>query len=344
MIVAEELLQPISEESPCGEDLSYDVAFQELETMTRGKPETQFSPAEPPDWKHVQAKCLELFARSKDLRIALTLTLALLELEELPGFRQGLAVMKGLLNDHWSTVYPQLDPADDNDPLHRMNIVASLATAVGTFGDPFQVLERLRRIPLCNSVRMGRYSLLDILRVEAGVQTSGDKQDLTMAQIDAAFRSTDPRELAATYQELSSCLAIVHEIDESITNRVGASRAPDLGLLPGELLAMQKRIVPYLPSEAVLRPVEESAPVGTESAENLQMGSATGEIRSREDVLKILFKICEYYDRCEPSSPVPLMLKRAARLAKMDFMGIMNDLSPDAISQIRTITGEKEAE
>jgi type VI secretion system protein ImpA len=58
----------------------------------------------------------------------------------------------------------------------------------------------------------------------------------------------------------------------------------------------------------------------------------------------LLDKICQFYARFEPSSPVPLMIKRAARLAEMDFMQIMQDLSPDAISQIRTITGEKEVE
>jgi type VI secretion system protein ImpA len=67
-----------------------------------------------------------------------------------------------------------------------------------------------------------------------------------------------------------------------------------------------------------------------------------GEVRSREDVLNLLQKIWQYYERAEPSSPVPLMLKRAARLVEMDFMQIIHDLSPDAISQIRTITGEKE--
>ncbi len=41
---------------------------------------------------------------------------------------------------------------------------------------------------------------------------------------------------------------------------------------------------------------------------------------------------------------MPLLLKRAARLAEMDFMQIMQDLSPDAISQIRVVTGEKEEE
>ena len=76
MIVAEELLKPISDEAPCGEDLSYDPGLQELETLARGKPETQFSAAEPPNWKELRARCLELFARSKDLRVAMTLTVA----------------------------------------------------------------------------------------------------------------------------------------------------------------------------------------------------------------------------------------------------------------------------
>src|ERR1700730_1547781 len=239
MIIAEELLIPISEESPCGEDLSYDAGLQEMESLARGKPETQFSPGEPPDWKQLQTKCLELFARSKDLRIALTLSVALLELEGLAGFREALALMKGLSETFWATVYPQLDPADDNDPLQRMNIVASLATPVGTFGDPFQVLERLRRVPLCNSVRMGRYSRRDILRVESGGQPGDGKQELTMPQIDAAFRSTDPQELAETYRNLADCLAIVRKMDESITNRVRPSRAPGFRVLPGELPAME---------------------------------------------------------------------------------------------------------
>ena len=56
----------------------------------------------------------------------------------------------------------------------------------------------------------------------------------------------------------------------------------------------------------------------------------------------LLEKICDYYTRVEPSSPVPLLLKRAARLAEMSFMQIMEDLSPDGIAQVRTVTGEKE--
>jgi type VI secretion system protein ImpA len=338
MIVAEELLKPISDEWPCGEDLSYDASLQELETMARGKQETQFAAAEPPDWKKLRSSCLEVFARSKDLRIAMTLAVASLELDGLPGFRECLALVKGLLETYWAAVYPQLDPADDNDPLQRMNIVATLATPVGTYGDPLRILERLRAIPLCNSVQMGRYNFAEILRAESGVATEGDKPAVSTAQIEAAFRDSNPEELGERYKILGDCVTLVQEIDESITRTVGAANAPDLSPLSGDLAAMQSRVARYIKkTEAAAGDVTRASGQPGQVAFSLE-----GEIRSRDDVLRLLQKICHYYDRVEPSSPVPLMLKRAARLAEMDFMQIIQDLSPDAVTQIRTITGEKE--
>jgi len=343
MSLAEELLTPISEEAPCGVDLSYDVRLQELETLARGKPETQFSAAEPPDWKKIRASCLELFEQSKDLRVALTLTVALLELEEIAGFREGLALMGGLLGSYWMGVHPQLDPADNNDPLQRMNIVASLATPIGTFGDPFQILEKLRRTPLCNSARMGRRSLADFLKAEAGATAGGEGSGVTNAQIEAAFRDTKPEELGQTYRCVTDCLAIVKEMDANIMATVGATNAPDLDLLTRELSAMQKRIAPYISSASAGAEAIEGAGVSDLTAQGAPgVLSRSGEIRSRQDVTMLLEKICDYYARVEPSSPVPLLLKRAARLAEMSFMQIIEDLSPDAIPQVRTVTGEKE--
>src|ERR1700730_10008955 len=217
MIVAEELLKPISDEAPCGEDLSYDPGLQELETVARGKEETQFSAAEPPDWKAVRSSCLELFARSKDLRVAITLAVASLELDGLAGFRESLSLIKGLLEKYWPTFYPQLDPADDEDPLQRMNIVASLAMPVGTYGDSLRILERLRGKPLCDSLQLGRYSLADILRAETGAPSPDNKPEVKMAQIDSAFRDSNQEKLGEIFQILTDCITLVQGLDEAIT-------------------------------------------------------------------------------------------------------------------------------
>jgi type VI secretion system protein ImpA len=349
MISIEELLQPISEDAPCGEDLSYDVALQELENSARGKPETQFSAAEPPEWKQVAKAGLELFSRSKDLRIALTLTVAWLELEGLPGFQRGIGAMAGLLENFWAAVHPQLDPADDNDPLQRMNIVASLATPVGTYGDPYRVLERLRAAPLAKSTQMGQVSLSEMLRAESAGPGTEEAGQRTPAQIEAAFRDTSPEFLVLNYEAVTAAVSLVKELDDYLTNLVGPSNAPDLSALTSELAAIQKRVAPYFEAARATAATAEAAVAVAETggaAPAVAGASAgfsiTGEIRSRDEVLRLLDKIGQYYARYEPSSPVPLILKRAARLAAMDFMQIIADLTPDSAAQIRTITGEPE--
>ena len=69
-----------------------------------------------------------------------------------------------------------------------------------------------------------------------------------------------------------------------------------------------------------------------------------GEVNTRADVLKAIDRIVAYYNRSEPTSPVPLLLGRARRLAQMNFMDIMKDLAPDSLSQIQLIGGADESE
>ncbi|MBV9876257.1 MAG: type VI secretion system protein TssA [Verrucomicrobia bacterium] len=341
MIVAEELLKPVSEEAPCGEDLSYDPGFQAMETKARGTPETQFSEAKPPDWKEVRSLGLELFVRSKDLRVAVILAVAELELSGLPGFREVLALVTGLLERYWDNFHPQLDPGENNDPLERMNIVASLATPIGSYGDHLRVLERLRSAPLCDSIQMGRFSLSHILHAETGGGGGGDSATPSLSQIEAAFRDSNQDELVQNYRNLNESFAFVEAIDEYLTRTVGASKAPDLTLLSDELKSMRERIAPYLPTGLV---TGEALSAGSETSGSAVTApvSIQGDLQSREDVVRLLNKILEYYVRVEPSSPVPLILKRAVRLARMDFVQIIKDMAPDAISEIYRISGEKE--
>jgi type VI secretion system protein ImpA len=57
-----------------------------------------------------------------------------------------------------------------------------------------------------------------------------------------------------------------------------------------------------------------------------------------------LDKICDYYERYEPSSPLPMLLKRAKRLATKSFLDILEDLTPDGVSQARIIGGVEQGQ
>ena len=67
----------------------------------------------------------------------------------------------------------------------------------------------------------------------------------------------------------------------------------------------------------------------------------SGPIQSREDVIRVLDQVCDWYSKYEPSSPVPLLLHRAKRLVNKNFMELMQDLTPGGLSEIQTIAGSE---
>jgi type VI secretion system protein ImpA len=67
--------------------------------------------------------------------------------------------------------------------------------------------------------------------------------------------------------------------------------------------------------------------------------AVAGEIRSRQDAIRMLEKVCEFIERTEPSNPAPLLIRRAQRLVSKNFIEIMEDLAPDSLGVIKGIAG-----
>ncbi|MFC1805606.1 ImpA family type VI secretion system protein [Planctomycetota bacterium] len=138
LIDVEALTAEISPEAPCGEDISYDPAFSELDRIAQGTQEQvmgdEVIAAEEPNWSDVARRSLELLARSRDLRVLTYLILAALKVEGLTGLRDGLAVLRRLIETRWDTFYPLLDPEDDNDPTERVNIIEAISQPSASSG------------------------------------------------------------------------------------------------------------------------------------------------------------------------------------------------------------------
>jgi type VI secretion system protein ImpA len=56
-------------------------------------------------------------------------------------------------------------------------------------------------------------------------------------------------------------------------------------------------------------------------------------------VVRLLECICAYYEKYEPSSPVPLLLTRAKRLVSKNFIDALRDIAPDAVAQAEAVRG-----
>ena len=340
-----ELLTPVSADAPAGEDLEYDPQFVAIEEAMRSEPEQQFGEtivaATEEDWQSVKKLALELLPRSKDLRVVVYLVQALTHQEGLAGLQQGLALLRAMLEQFWDSIHPQLDPDDDLDPTARVNIIASLCDAT-------RMLRAVETAPMLQVPGLGKITLRD-LRIARGEFAPPEDADevLKLDSIEAAARDLDAEALNAVSEQVATALQDIAAIEQGLTEKVGVAQAVSLASLSDTLSDIDHFLRAQLAGGEAdhADSAEASLDAASGDATTAQGSSAkqrlSGEITSTADVTTALDKIITYYKRHEPSSPVPLLLERAKRLVSQDFMEILRDIAPDALSQAETVTGAK---
>lgn len=338
----EPLLAPVSDESPAGPDLEYDPEFLALERAAAPKAERAVGDAvkaaEEPDWEKVVELSEAILQRSKDLRPAVHLTTAWMRSSGMPGWSAGLGLIRGLLEQFWDTVHPQLDAEDDNDPTMRVNAVVPLNDLQGVLG-------YFRTTPFVQSPRMGRFSLRD-LRIANGtlkVTTPGDGPEPSITEMEACCMDCAEEELVQTTAAISESLEHAKAIDALFNDHVG-TMGPDFKNLLSDIYELKKFLDPQLARRLPAEAQGEAAGEGGAEGGAPNAARASGPIAGPQDVMRRLDEICDYYTRCEPSSPVPLLLRRAQRLVGMDFMDLLRDLAPGGISELRVVSGTPEDE
>jgi type VI secretion system protein ImpA len=329
----EKLLAPISEETPVGENLEYDPGFGELDLAARRRDEQvmgdEVNAAEEPDWPDVQSRSIELFGRTKDLRVAAHLTNACLHIDGFSGLADSVRLIRGLLESYWEGIFPPLDAEDDDDPTLRVNSLVSLV-------DPAGILGATRMTPIVSSTVLGKFSIRDH-SIAGGdlVPSENDASIPEMSHIDGAFMEAELDDIVATSEAVNQVLEDIAGIESFVAEKVGAVNAPDLS----ELTHCLKDIKTVVADHLSRRGVGEAAE-GAESA--AQGGGAPGTINSRDDVIRTLDRICDYFVRNEPTSPIPLYLRRAQRMVSMEFLEILREITPDGVHQAETIFGVRQ--
>jgi type VI secretion system protein ImpA len=346
----EMLLSEVSPEAPCGDDLSYDAAYLSLEESVRTKDAgggilgTEEEQSEEPNWREVRENCLDLLQRSKNIRIAMYLTLSLLKLDGISGLSDGLCLLRGLMDRYWDHFYPQLDPDDNNDPIERANILQSLSPAGVSSQDPMKFKQRLSEVPLCHSAQIGAFSLRDIQIAKGEVSPGEDEMAKapTLSLVDAAFQDTAIEDLTAVATATEQAIEHVNAIDTAFTEKAAAGQGPEFSGFLTVLADIRKAVQSYLAQRGFGDVEQESEGPADDAGSGGP--SLSGEIRSSNDALAALEKICQYFERHEPSSPIPLLLHRAQRLVSKSFMEVVQDVCPEAISQVMMIGGISESD
>ncbi len=324
-------LLPVSGDLPAGPNLEYDPAFTRLERLAEGKPEQrmgdQVIAAEEPDHRAVEALATELLARSKDLRLGVKLTMVWLKTDSVSGLAAGLELTRRLLETFGSGVHPENDSSDPDDP-SRANVLAGLANDA--------MIDAVRSTPIVEAwdkkLRLGPFSLRDIAIAGGEVPATAGTTAPTTAAIAAAFEKVALETLANTAQSVKECAE--HLVGIEAAFQAAGALAPDLTALSGVLSSIRKPLGAAMGrrTQAEASSTEGVAEGGT-SVQITEKSSASqfGDLRSREDVVRLLDKICAYYAANEPASPVPLLLIRAKHLVTASFLDIVKNLAPSSL-------------
>ena len=334
------LREPISLEQPCGVNLEETPALTALDALRlfgqsrspEAPPdvdgeEKELTKARPPlEWERIRADALEGLHKSKDLRLLAYLGAAVLRTEDLRAFAHVLTTASQWLETYWAQLYPPLD----EDAIARRN-------ALNCFADPMAVVDRVWRLPLVASRQHGRFSLRDIEIARGQASPGVMEARADESAIREAFRELPLDELTALDASAAEASAALTSIDARMRSEGGPELAPDFGPLVTQFAKLNRVCREQL---ALRQPAESGA--GAAAGGTQAVGFSGGAIASRQDAVRALEAVAEYFRRNEPSSPIPLFVERAKRLVAKDFLEVLADVAPEAVTIARSAGGLKD--
>jgi type VI secretion system protein ImpA len=271
-----------------------------------------------------------LATQSKDLEIAAWMTEALVRIHGLPGLTAGARLIAGLCDAYWDAGFPR--PDEDGLEVRASPIDGlSGSTADGT------IMQPLRRLPM---FRRADGTGMSVYLWEQAEQAAGLPDDKREARYAAgtpelptlqAEARLDKAYLTGTWQDATTALQAWRELGSIVDTRFG-SEAPSLRKVTN-LLEQLLGVVTRLGGEPTADPVADTAVAGDAAAAGVTTGAAggggRGELRTREDALRELDRIADYFRHAEPHSPLAYTLEEAVRRGRMSLAELLMEVLPD---------------
>lgn len=355
-----------------------DPAFHELERLTEaqikvvhegGNKASQSTISV--DWATVLQKAEELQSRGRDLRLLVIVTRALANEERLAGLAQGLNLIAKTFDQYWDTMHPALRTAATprEAALRRINALLDLQN--GQDG----LLANLRQTVFFSPRAIGPISGRDleqaaldervILQEAASGLGTGERAALTSAHNQmlnrvrtgcAAQADQDADAIMTLLSDARAAISALEAVDAALNVRIDGNGAavPELKKFLQRLLTtLEWNTSANAVANGAAKPAAQpSQPTSTPTrnghgAETMASVANLAEtsiglperLNSRDEVVKCLDLVVAFYDRTEPSSPIPHLARRVRRMVHMDFVELMEDLAPSGLKEFRLLAG-----
>jgi len=362
MPLPDDLLKPIAGENPAGADLRYDPLYDKIKEARReddDAPQGEWERTRKvADWPQVVKLATDALAtKTKDLQLAAWLTEALIRREGFAGLVQGLPLLKGLTEQFWDQVYPELE---DGDPELR----AAPLEWVGT-----RLEIPIKMVPLNRSGHdYLRYKESRTIPTESEAESDDKKGDVrrraveekkvTPEDFDKAFAATPKAWIKQVVADLKAAQSALQALEGACTEKF-ADAAPNFIPLRNTLEEVDRAAAQLLARklETDPDPVEAAAADGGASvaADAGGTGSAPaagggggGRALAAEpvdagDAANRVIGAARFLRKNDPASPASYLLLRALRWGEVRAQGanvdprLLDAPSSQARTQLKTL-------
>ena len=356
----EALLVPIPGKSPSGESVrhagSYD-AIQEARRADDGLDQGEWKrETKTANWNGVITLATDtLAAKSKDLQIAAWLMEASLKRHGFPGVRDGLRLLRELLVTFWESVHPTVDDGDLEPrmgPLVWVNeklppSIRAVALTRSVDGDAYSWLQWTESRTVDNLARQNPEA--HQLALAEGKLT-GETFDKAIAGTPRAFYETLSEDLAESLEQYDALSRVVDDkFGREAPSLLNIKTAlEDCRTLVEGIVRKKRELEPdaapaRVPRRAEASGSQDSGPTAVEfpASENVPFMP-----QDRQDALRRLSAVADFFRRTEPHSPVSYLVQRAVQWGEMPLEAWLKDVINDGavLARVRETLGLKDEE
>lgn len=346
MPLPDDILEPISADNPVGADLRYEPIYDEIR-------EAREEEADLPqgDWKRERntadfAKVIKLATevlqkRSKDLQVAAWLTEAKMRREGFGGLREGIDLMRELMDRYWEGLYPPIEDGDVDFRATPLRWVGSYlgpavkrvalnqaghdwldyeqSRAVGSEkdveGDSARAAKRQEAIADGKLTAEEFDDAFDATpkawykALMADLKTSGESLEALDEQTQELFSELPPGDQPG-YREVREALEEVERVGQRLLE-IKLEREPD----PPEMSAGAEGEAPAEVGAGDVAPAAGGASA-SDSAPAAR-GTVSLEPGSREDAAQRVAAAARFLRRDDPTDPAPYLMLRGFRWGEL---------------------------
>lgn len=371
----EAFLAPVDSAAPSGTDLRNDARFHALENRLQpasraarlklvaegGTGQVEL------DWSDLAQEARALAQSGRDLRLLVIVARLMVNEDRAEGLAPGFKLLADTISQYWDTLHPALRPGGGKREaaLRRINALYQIENPDGgVLGDlEFVTLMAPRGIGPVTGGDLAAGAISRAVFANEVPSGLGEKEvaeliakhEQRLNRVTAACRATAaerPEEFAALRDGIAAGRAALAGLEAALAPHVTENDVAVRFDAMGKMLARIAQTLDAVGAGAGAAPEGQpqaaaaagtGGPAMTTPAAPVN-GAANGayvpgQINSRRDVERCLDLVIDFYERTEPSSPIPHLARRMRKMVPMNFLQLMEEIAPSGLKEFRGIAG-----